>query len=39
MKVYPVFCWYDLWVGAYIDRYKRRLYLFPLPMLGLVVQW
>ena len=27
------FLWYDLWVGAYWDRLKRKLYLAPLPML------
>jgi hypothetical protein len=34
----PIFAWYDLWVGAFIDRPKRRLYVFPLPCLGIVIQ-
>jgi len=25
------FAWYDLWVGAYIDRSNRMLYICPLP--------
>lgn len=25
------FAWYDLWVGAYIDRKARTLYVCPLP--------
>ncbi len=29
----------DLWIGGYIDRAKRRLYLLPLPTLGIVLQW
>ncbi len=29
----------DLWVGAYWDRAKRRLYLLPLPMIGIVLSW
>lgn len=29
----------DLWVGAYFDRSKRRLYLLPLPTVGLVLSW
>lgn len=25
------FAWYDLWVGVYVDRVNRRLYVCPLP--------
>jgi hypothetical protein len=39
MSVKPIFAWYDLWVGAFWDRRVRRLYLFPIPCLGLVVQF
>ena len=28
---------YNLWVGAFYDQSKRKLYLFPIPMLGLVM--
>lgn len=28
--------WYDLWIGAYWDRQNRRLYVLPVPMLGIV---
>lgn len=38
MRVRPIFAWYDLWVGLFVDRQKRRLYLFPLPCLGLVIE-
>lgn len=38
-KVRPMFAWYDLWVGVFVDRAKRRVYIFPLPCLGLVVSW
>ncbi len=38
MKVTPIFAWYDLWVGAFVDRPKRRLYVFPLPCLGFVIE-
>ncbi len=34
-----IFAWYDLWIGAYIDRPNQRLYLFPVPCLGLVIDW
>jgi hypothetical protein len=38
MKITPIFAWYDLWVGVFIDRPKRRIYIFPVPTLGLVIQ-
>lgn len=31
MKVRVFFAWYDLWVGIFVDRPKRRVYLCPLP--------
>jgi hypothetical protein len=36
MRVKPIFAWYDLWVGAFWDRAKCRLYVFPVPCIGLV---
>ncbi|TWB20072.1 hypothetical protein FBZ99_101863 [Rhizobium sp. ERR 1071] len=39
MKIRPIFAWYDLWVGAFYDRQKRRLYVFPVPCLGFYVEW
>jgi hypothetical protein len=39
VKIRPIFAWYDLWVGVFIDRGKKRVYIFPLPCLGLVVSW
>lgn len=29
--------WFDFWVGAYWDRQARKLYLLPLPCLGIVI--
>lgn len=34
-----LFAWYDLWVGLYYDRSGRKLYVFPLPMLGFVLEY
>ena len=35
-----LFCaWYDGWVGYYWDRDKRRLYLLPVPYLGIRIDF
>jgi len=39
MRIKPIFAWYDFWIGAFYDRAKRRLYIFPLPMIGFYVEW
>lgn len=39
VKVRPIVAWYDLWIGAYWDRNGRRLYVLPLPCLGLVIEF
>ena len=36
-SIRPFFRWYDLWVGAYIDRPNRTVYVCPLPMVGLKI--
>lgn len=37
-KIRLLHAWYDLWVGVYVDRAKRRVYILPLPCLGVVVE-
>lgn len=37
MKVRFIFAWYDLWVGVFVDRPKRRVYIFPIPCFGVVI--
>jgi hypothetical protein len=39
MSVRPLFAWYDLWVGAFWDRKSKRLYVLPLPCVGVVIQF
>jgi hypothetical protein len=39
VKVRPIFAWYDLWVGLFVDKAKRRLYVFPVPCFGVVIDW
>jgi hypothetical protein len=33
------FAWYDLWIGVFIDRRKRVVYVCPLPTLLLEWRW
>lgn len=35
----PMFAWFDFWVGAFWDKKQRRLYIFPIPMVGFYLQF
>ena len=39
MKARFIFAWYDLWVGIFFDRTKRRLYVLPVPCCGIVLDF
>lgn len=39
MRIRPMVAWYDAWVGVFIDRPKRRVYVFPLPCIGLRIEF
>lgn len=39
VKIRPLLAWYDIWVGAYWDGENRKLYLLPIPCVGIVVQF
>jgi hypothetical protein len=39
VAVKPVFAWFDLWIGFFVDRDKRRLYVLPLPCVGFYIQF
>ena len=39
MKVIPMFAWYDFWVGFFWDAKNENLYIFPVPMLGIRIDF
>jgi hypothetical protein len=39
MTIRLIFAWYDLWIGVFIDQTRRRVYVFPIPTLGIVIEW
>lgn len=39
MRVKLIFAWYDLWIGVFIDKSKRKIYIFPIPMFGIVITY
>lgn len=38
-RITVFFAWYDLWVGVFIDRPKRRVYVCLLPTLVVLLEW
>lgn len=39
MTIRPLFDLRDLWIGAFWDRKARKLYILPLPCIGIVIQF
>lgn len=39
MKIKPIFAWYDLWIGIFIDTNKRKIYILPIPCLGVIIEY
>jgi hypothetical protein len=38
-RIKVIFAWYDIWVGLFYDRKKKRLYIFLIPMIGIYIQF
>lgn len=39
IRIRPLFAWYDMWIGVFIDTAKRRAYVLPLPCIGFVIEF
>ncbi len=39
MRIRFIFRWFDLWVGVFIDRPHKKVYIFPLPCFGAVISY
>ena len=39
MTIKPIFAWYDIWIGIYIDLKGKSIYVFPIPMVGVKISW
>jgi len=39
MKIKPLCKWYDIWIGIFIDTNKKRIYILPLPCIGIVIEY
>lgn len=38
-RVKFIFAWYDMWIGVFVDTKKKRVYILPIPTLGIVIQY
>ena len=39
MRIRPFFRWYDLWIGAYVWWPARTVFICPIPMFGLRIEF
>ena len=39
MKIKLFFRWYDLWVGIYIDKKGKSVYIIPFPTIGIKISY
>ena len=39
MRISAFFKWYDLWIGLYIDIKGKAVYICPIPMFGIKIEY
>ena len=39
MKIRPLIKWFDMWIGVFVDTRGKRVYILPIPCVGIVVEW
>ena len=39
LRIRPMCAWYDMWIGAFYDKPRRRLYIFPVPCFGVRIEF
>jgi hypothetical protein len=39
MTAHFIFAWYDFWIGLFWDQEKHRLYIFPVPCFGIMLEF
>jgi len=38
MQIKFIFKWFDFWMGVFIDKPNKRIYIFYFPMCGILIQ-
>ncbi len=38
-RIKILFAWYDLWIGIFWDSKKKLLYILPIPMFGIIINF
>ena len=33
------FAWYDIWIGVYVDKDRRRVYICPIPTILVRIEY